>query len=158
MNTVVNHYSGAGAQLVYQLRHSPLMVAGLVILVIVGLAVGLADWIAPYDPERIDLIHRLAAPSAEHWFGTDEVGRDIYSRVLFGGRQSIGVGLFVAACSSLVGSVIGCFSGILGGRIDGVIMRMMDVVLSVPSLVLIMALAAASIGRASCRERVCPDG
>jgi len=119
------------------------MVVGLLILAIVGLAVILAGWIAPYDPDRIDLVHRLAAPSAQHWFGTDEVGRDIYSRVLFGGRQSIGVGLFVAACSSLVGAVIGCFSGILGGWIDSVIMRAMDVVLSVPSLVLIMALAAA---------------
>ncbi len=139
----VEQRPGSWAQFLYQLRHSPLMVVGLLILAIVGLAVILAGWIAPYDPDRIDLVHRLAAPSAQHWFGTDEVGRDIYSRVLFGGRQSIGVGLFVAACSSLVGAVIGCFSGILGGWIDSVIMRAMDVVLSVPSLVLIMALAAA---------------
>jgi peptide/nickel transport system permease protein len=135
--------AGIQAQWLYQLRHSPLMVAGLVILVIVGVAVGGADWIAPLDPDRIDLVHRLAPPSAEHWFGTDEVGRDLYSRVLHGGRLSIGVGLFVAFSSSLVGGVLGCFSGILGGRIDGFIMRCMDVVLSVPSLVLIMALAAA---------------
>lgn len=127
----------------YQLRRSPLMLLGLAILAAVALAVALAGWIAPYDPGQIDLLHRLAAPSAEHWFGTDEVGRDIFSRVLYGGRQSIGVGLFVATCSSVVGAVIGCFSGILGGRIDGAIMRAMDVVLSVPSLVLIMALAAA---------------
>ncbi|MGB3423161.1 MAG: D,D-dipeptide ABC transporter permease [Castellaniella sp.] len=129
--------------LLYQLRRNPLMLLGLAILAAVGLAVILADWVAPYDPERLDLVHRLAAPSAEHWFGTDEVGRDIFSRVLYGGRQSIGVGLFVAGCASIVGAVIGCFSGIVGGRIDGLIMRSMDVVLSVPSLVLIMALAAA---------------
>src|SRR5690606_8369857 len=115
----------------------------LAILAVIGLAVILADWVAPYDPEQIDLVHRLAAPSAAHWFGTDEVGRDIFSRVLHGGRQSIGVGLFVAGCASLVGAVIGCFSGIVGGRLDSLIMRAMDVVLSVPSLVLIMALAAA---------------
>lgn len=127
----------------YQLRHSPLMLAGIVILSIVAIFVIFADFIAPYDPEQINLVARLAAPSAEHWFGTDEVGRDIFSRVLFGGRQSIGVGLFVAISASLIGGLVGCFSGILGGRIDSVIMRSMDVVLSVPSLVLIMALAAA---------------
>lgn len=129
--------------LLYQLRRNPLMLLGLAILAAVGMAVILADWVAPYDPERIDLVHRLAAPSAAHWFGTDEVGRDIFSRVLHGGRQSIGVGLFVAGCASLAGAVIGCFSGIVGGRLDSLIMRAMDVVLSVPSLVLIMALAAA---------------
>ncbi|WP_298014556.1 D,D-dipeptide ABC transporter permease [uncultured Castellaniella sp.] len=127
----------------YQLRRSPLMLLGLLILLAVGLAVGLAGWVAPYDPEQINLVQRLAAPSAQHWFGTDEVGRDIFSRVLYGGQQSIGVGLFVAGCASVVGAIVGCFSGILGGRIDGLIMRTMDVVLSVPSLVLIMALAAA---------------
>ena len=87
--------------LLYQLRRNPLMLLGLAILAAVGLAVLLADWVAPYDPERIDLVHRLAAPSAAHWFGTDEVGRDIFSRVLYGGRQSIGVGLFVAGCASV---------------------------------------------------------
>src|SRR5690606_2189774 len=129
--------------LLYQLRRNPLMLLGLAILAAVGLAVLLADWVAPYDPERIDLVHRLAAPSAAHWFGTDEVGRDIFSRVLYGGRQSIGVGLFVAGCASVAGAVIGCFSGIMGGRFDRLVMRTMGVVLSVPSLVLIMALAAA---------------
>src|SRR5699024_7052685 len=109
----------------------------------VGSAVVFAGWIAPYAPNQIDLVQRLAPPSLSHFFGTDEVGRDIFSRVLFGGRQSIGVGLFVAACSSLAGAIIGCFSGIIGGWIDTLIMRAMDVVLSVPSLVLIMALAAA---------------
>ncbi|MFT0531962.1 D,D-dipeptide ABC transporter permease [Castellaniella hirudinis] len=127
----------------YQLRRSPLMLAGLLILLAVCLAVGLAGWIAPYDPDQINLVQRLAPPSVQHWFGTDEVGRDIFSRVLYGGRQSIGVGLFVALCASVTGAVVGCFSGILGGRLDGLIMRAMDVVLSVPSLVLIMALAAA---------------
>lgn len=131
------------SQLVHQLRSSPLAMAGLFIITIVCLAVAAADWLAPYNPDAINLVKRLAAPSAEHWFGTDEVGRDIFSRVLHGGRQSIGVGLFVALVSCTVGAVIGCFSGVMGGRVDNVIMRMMDIVLSVPSLVLTMALAAA---------------
>jgi peptide/nickel transport system permease protein len=127
----------------YQLKKSPLTMFGLAIIVLVGLAVLGANVLAPYNPDLINLTHRLAPPSAQHWFGTDEVGRDIFSRVLFGGRQSVGVGLFVAFAASLAGSVIGCFSGVIGGRSDGVIMRIMDVMLSVPSLVLTMALAAA---------------
>lgn len=129
--------------LLYQLRSSPLAMAGLFIITVMCLAVAAADWIAPYDPDAINLVKRLSAPSAEHWFGTDEVGRDIFSRVLYGGRQSIGVGLFVATVSCAIGAVIGCFSGVMGGRIDNLIMRVMDVVLSLPSLVLTMALAAA---------------
>jgi peptide/nickel transport system permease protein len=127
----------------YQLKKSPMTMLGLGIVVVVIVAVACANLLAPYDPDMISLVHRLAPPSAQHWFGTDEVGRDIFSRVLYGGRQSVGVGLFVAFASSIVGSVIGCFSGVLGGWIDSVIMRAMDVVLSVPSLVLTMALAAA---------------
>lgn len=127
----------------YQIRKSPLAMAGLAIIVFVCTAVACAGWIAPYDPDAISLVNRLQPPSAAHWFGTDEVGRDIFSRVLFGGQQSVGVGLFVAFVSSVAGSVIGCFSGVIGGRTDHVIMRLMDIVLSVPSLVLTMALAAA---------------
>lgn len=127
----------------YQLKKSPMTMLGLGIVVVVIIAVSCANLLAPYNPDMISLVHRLAPPSAQHWFGTDEVGRDIFSRVLYGGRQSVGVGLFVAFASSIVGSIIGCFSGVLGGWIDNVIMRAMDVVLSVPSLVLTMALAAA---------------
>jgi len=127
----------------YQLKKSPMTMLGLGIIVVVLAAVAGAGWLAPYDPNQIGLVHRLAPPSAQHWFGTDEVGRDIFSRVLFGGRQSVGVGLFVAFASSIVGSAAGCFSGVMGGRVDSIVMRAMDVVLSVPSLVLTMALAAA---------------
>lgn len=133
----------SGRYLLYQIRKSPLTVAGLVIIVLVCSAVAAAQWVAPYNPDTINLLERLAPPSAKHWFGTDEVGRDLFSRVLYGGQQSIGVGLFVAFSSGLIGSVIGCFSGAIGGRLDGLVMRAMDVVLSVPSLVLTMALAAA---------------
>jgi peptide/nickel transport system permease protein len=94
-------------------------------------------------PNKINLQARLAPPSAVHWFGTDEVGRDIFARVLNGGRLSVGVGLFVVMVAGSVGSLIGGLSGVVGGRTDTAIMRLMDVVLSVPSLVLTMALAAA---------------
>jgi peptide/nickel transport system permease protein len=95
------------------------------------------------DPNAIDLRARLAAPSWVHPFGTDEVGRDIFTRVMHGGQVSIGVALFVVAVSAGIGTLIGGLSGLLGGKVDTVMMRVMDIVLAVPSLVLTMALAAA---------------
>jgi peptide/nickel transport system permease protein len=122
---------------------SPITVTGLVMLAIVILCVGILPSLLPTDPTAINLRARLAAPSWAHPFGTDEVGRDILTRVLHGGRVSIGVALFVVALSASVGTAVGGLSGILGGRVDTAIMRFMDVVLAVPSLVLTMALAAA---------------
>lgn len=131
------------AYLAHQIRRSPLTMAGLLITVMVLLVMAFAPWLASHDPNALNLTQRLAAPSAAHWFGTDEVGRDLFSRVLYGSRQSVGVGLFVAFASCFAGGLLGCMSGIIGGRFDGLIMRLMDIMLSVPSLVLIMALAAA---------------
>jgi len=131
------------AWLNHRIRHSPLTVAGLAITLLVLLCMLFAPLLAPYNPNALDLVHRLAAPSAAHWFGTDEVGRDLFSRVLYGSRQSVGVGLFVAFCAGLIGGLLGCLSGVIGGWLDGLIMRLMDIMLSVPSLVLIMALGAA---------------
>ncbi len=127
----------------YQLKRSPMMLVGLALIAVMCLSALLAPWLTRYDPDALNLGARLLAPSADHLFGTDEVGRDIFSRVLYGGRQSIGVGIFVAFMASIIGSVIGCFSGIIGKIVDTIIMRVMDIVLSVPSLVLTMALAAA---------------
>ncbi|MEE4222336.1 D,D-dipeptide ABC transporter permease [Pseudomonas viridiflava] len=131
------------AWLVHQIGRSPLTMAGLLITFLVLMVMLFAPWLAPHDPNALNLTQRLAAPSAAHWFGTDEVGRDLFSRVLYGSQQSVGVGLFVAFASCLVGGLLGCLSGIIGGRFDSLIMRLMDIMLSVPSLVLIMALAAA---------------
>lgn len=127
----------------YQLKQSPLTLGGGAIVLTVLLLVIFAPVFATHEPNAIDLRARLAAPSLTHFFGTDEVGRDIYSRILYGGRQSVAVGFFVVIAAGLTGTLIGAFAGLIGGRVDTVIMRLMDVVLSVPSLVLIMALAAA---------------
>lgn len=122
---------------------SPVTVTGLVMLAIVILCVGLLPLLLAKDPNAIDLRARLAAPSWVHPFGTDEVGRDIFTRVMHGGQVSIGVALFVVAVSASIGTLIGGLTGLLGGKVDTVIMRVMDIVLAVPSLVLTMALAAA---------------
>jgi peptide/nickel transport system permease protein len=127
----------------YQVRRSPLTIAGIVILLVAGTAIAFAPYIAPFDPYAVDLRARLAAPGAEHWFGTDEVGRDLFSRVVYGARASVGVGFAIVTIAASCGTIIGCFTGLMGGRTDTAIMRVMDVILSFPSLVLSMALAAA---------------
>ncbi|MFY0662803.1 MAG: D,D-dipeptide ABC transporter permease [Shimia sp.] len=127
----------------YQVKKSPLTLGGGAVVLIVLFLVIFAPVFATHDPNAIDLRARLAAPSWDHFFGTDEVGRDLYSRILYGGRQSVAVGFFVVVVAGFIGTFIGAFAGLIGGRVDVVIMRLMDVVLSVPSLVLIMALAAA---------------
>lgn len=102
-----------------------------------------SPWLTPHDPNAINLAARLQAPSFDHWFGTDEVGRDLFSRVLIGSQQSVAAGLAVVLIAGISGSLLGCLSGVLGGRSDALIMRLMDIMLSIPSLVLTMALAAA---------------
>jgi peptide/nickel transport system permease protein len=127
----------------YQLSRSPLTLAGLTIIAIVLLVMALAPWIAPYDPNALDLRARLAAPSVLHWLGTDQVGRDLLSRIIWGSRVSVTVGVAIVFFSMSIGTVLGAFSGLVGGRTDTVIMRLMDVLLSFPSFVMAMALAAA---------------
>lgn len=125
------------------LRQSPLTLVGGLIMLLMLMLLVLSSWLAPYDPNALDLTARLQAPSALHWFGTDEVGRDLFSRVLVGSQQSMVAGLMVVVIAGGIGSLLGCFSGVLGGRGDALIMRLMDIMLSIPSLVLTMALAAA---------------
>jgi peptide/nickel transport system permease protein len=125
------------------MRQNPTAMAGLMILVILGAMAVFAGWLAPYDPIEISLGERLQPPGPAHWFGTDEMGRDILSRVMFGARVSLRIGFVVILIAGGLGSVIGAAAGFYGGRIDNAIMRLMDVILSFPSLVLAMALAAA---------------
>lgn len=127
----------------YQMSRNPLMVLGGLVVLLILVLVIFAPLFATHSPTAIDYKARLAAPSWQHFFGTDEVGRDIFSRILYGGRGSISVGFFVVLCSGFIGLMLGAISGMMGGRTDTIIMRIMDVVLSVPSLVLVMALAAA---------------
>ncbi len=102
-----------------------------------------APHIIPYGTDQQDLAHRLEAPGAIHWFGTDELGRDIFSRVLYGARISIPIGLIVVALSSVVGMLVGGISGYVGGLFDEIVMRVADAVMAFPSLVLAMAITAA---------------
>lgn len=100
-----------GAKLVWMLKGSPLTVTGAVIIVLMLLMMIFSPWLATHDPNAIDLTARLLPPSAAHWFGTDEVGRDLFSRVLVGSQQSILAGLVVVAIAGMIGSLLGCLSG-----------------------------------------------
>ena len=112
------------------------MIAALV------LAAALAPLIAPFAVDALDLAHRRAAPSAGHWFGTDELGRDLLTRVLFGARVSLAIGLISAGVSVLIGVLVGATAGFFGGRTDDILMRTTDAVLCMPRLPLLMIVAA----------------
>jgi len=124
------------------LRNPTAVIGGAIILLMALMAI-FAPLIAPYDPVQIDLRSRLQAPSWAHFFGTDNVGRDIFSRIVYGARVSLLIGLAVIGLAGTVGSLLGATAGYFGGKLDNFIMRCMDVILSFPSLVLAMALAAA---------------
>jgi len=115
-------------------------VAGLAFLVLICAVTLLAPVLAPYDPVKIQLASKLHPPSFLHWFGTDHFGRDVLSRVIYGGRVSLLVGLLVTAFTFAVGVPLGLASGFLGGRIDNVFMRLVDAFLTFPPLLLAVAI------------------
>ena len=102
----------------------------------------LAPWLSPYDPGQIDLNNVLAAPSMEHLFGTDQLGRDVLSRMIWGARISLKVGFVATGLAILVGTFLGALSGYYGGWIDSVIMRFVDIMLCFPTFFLILAVIA----------------
>jgi peptide/nickel transport system permease protein len=110
-------------------RSGVLAVAILAVLVVGSV---LAPWLAPYGPAKMDLFNTLAPPSPQHWLGTDENGRDILARLMYGGRVSLAVGLTSMVASMLIGSVLGALAGFLGGWADTVISRLIDGMLSIP--------------------------
>jgi ABC-type dipeptide/oligopeptide/nickel transport system permease subunit len=114
--------------------------AGLVFLALICLGATLAPWIAPYDPIQIKLAAKLQSPSFEHLMGTDHFGRDVFSRILYGGRTSLSVGLLVVGFSFALGVPLGLASGYFGGRIDNLLMRLVDAFLTFPPLLLAVAL------------------
>jgi len=129
--------------LVFLLRTHKIGAAGLAIVVLVGIAALSAPLIAPYGATTQDLLTALQRPSGAHYFGTDELGRDIYSRVLYGARVSVGLGVAVVGCAAIIGVAAGVVVGYRGGRLDGAVMRVADAFLAFPKLILAMAVAAA---------------
>ena len=121
---------------------NPLSKAGFVIIVLVFLLAMLAPIIAPYDPNDINVKAILLSPSWQHWMGTDGLGRDVLSRMLYGGRISLLVGLVAVGIATAIGIVLGAIAGYYRGWVDTFIMRLVDVMLSIPSFFLILAVIA----------------
>lgn len=117
--------------------------ASAVVIILLVLLATFAPWVAPRDPLYIDMAHKFAAPGqAGFVLGADELGRDVFSRLLHAGRVSLSVGLMTAFITVAVGSVLGALAGYYGGTVDAVIMRLVDVLLSMPTIFLLLALAA----------------
>lgn len=126
-----------------QLAANPLAMLGLVIVVTLLLVAAFAPWLATHSPTAQSLTDRLQAPSATHWLGTDELGRDIYSRIVFGSRLTLYVVALVVIIVGPVGLAVGTIAGYLGGWVDTILMRTTDIFLAFPRLILALAFVAA---------------
>jgi peptide/nickel transport system permease protein len=128
-----------------RLKRNKMAMLGLAILIVLALLAIFAEQIAGYETKVIaqDISNRLQGPSAEHWFGTDEFGRDIFARIIHGSRVSLVVGFISVAVSLIIGGILGAFAGYYGGVIDLVIMRVMDILLAIPSILLAITIVAA---------------
>lgn len=128
-----------------RLKRNKMAVLGLIILIVLFLLAIFADVIADYDTVVIkqNLAHRLQGPSAAHWLGTDEFGRDIFARLVHGTRVSLKVGIVAVGISIVIGGILGAIAGYYGGKLDNTIMRIMDIFLAVPSILLAIAIVSA---------------
>jgi len=132
------------SDLLRRLRRHRLAFGSAILFASLGVVCFLAPLIAPYEFDAIDLTNRQAAPSLAHWMGTDDLGRDLFTRVLYGGRVSILIGLLSAVVGTGFGTLVGAVAGYGGGKLDGLLMRFTDVAYSIPTLPLLIVLASYS--------------
>lgn len=125
----------------YRLKKDRLGQLSILMIAILVLA-SIFAFLVPHDPNKIDVTAQLKPPSREHIFGTDPLGRDYFARALYGGRVSLTVGFLSMLLSTTIGTLVGTVSGYLGGRVDNIIMRVIDILMSVPSFFLILILNA----------------
>lgn len=123
------------------LRHKMAM-SGAAILLALGAVAILAPWLAPYDPLGINLPEALLPPSSAHWLGTDQLGRDVLSRLMYGSRISLLIGFIAVGVAMLVGTTVGVLAGYFGGKVDAILMRVVDTMLAFPSIFLLLAVIA----------------
>jgi peptide/nickel transport system permease protein len=138
----VAHEPGGAAKLIHAFRSNKLAALGLLLLAAILVISAFAPLFAVQDPAAQDVMHKLEAPSAAHLFGTDEFGRDIWSRTVYGARSSLLIGIASTLIAVVVGAAIGILAGWYGGRLDAFIMQVMDVLLAFPSLILGMIVVA----------------
>ena len=124
------------------LQNKAAMIGIIVFLVLVALAI-ISPWISKHAYDEMDMGSMLTGPSGEHFFGTDDLGRDIFSRILFGGRYSLSIGISSVGVAILGSILIGSAAGYFGGSVDNIIMRIMDVIQSIPGIILTIAISTA---------------
>ena len=124
------------------ITQQPLGAGGLVFILIMAICAAAAPWVAPYDPLTVDYTGQLAAPSWQHWLGTDSFGRDVLSRIIYGARTALAIGFIASFLGATLGAVIGVVSAYFGGKIDLLIQGFMDVILSFPIIVLAITVVA----------------
>jgi peptide/nickel transport system permease protein len=129
-------------QTLYYLLKNRFAVAGGILVLLVFLLSIIAPWIAPYNPSAIDIKNILVEPNASHLLGTDDLGRDVLSRMLWGGRISLQVGFVAVGIATIIGIILGSIAGYYGGAIDSIIMRAVDIMLSIPTIFLVLAVIA----------------
>lgn len=122
-----------------EIRSNPVAMIAVIYLLLIITACLLAP-LSPYDPTGLDIMNKYQAPSAEHWFGTDQFGRDYFTRALYGGRVSLTVGFAAMLVTVFIGTTIGIFSGYIGGKLDMLLMRFTDIFLALPSMLLMVVL------------------
>jgi peptide/nickel transport system permease protein len=127
----------------YLLLQNPLTLTALVVFVLVVLCAIFAPWLTPYDPFASDTANSLQAPSAAHWFGTDQLGRDMFSRVLMGTRMDLGIAIAAVFLAAAIGTFLGACAGFYGGYVDTAVGRGVDIIMAFPLFVLAMAIVAA---------------
>jgi len=141
MTAAMPAYEGMASLLWRRFRRHPGAVAGMIVLGIIVLAVVFAG-LSPYDPEVSDVRNRLQPPSLQHPFGTDQLGRDLLTRCLYGGRVSLSVGLLVVVITLVIGLPVGALAGFFGGAVDNILMRVTDAFLTLPTLLVLILLSA----------------
>ena len=141
-NETMNKSESFSAQTLYYLMRNRLAVIGGTLVALVFVLSIFAPLIAPYNPSTIDIKNILVGPGFSHWLGTDDLGRDVLSRMLWGGRISLEVGFVAVGIATIIGIILGSLAGFYGGWIDSLIMRAVDIMLSIPTIFLILAVIA----------------
>ncbi|UAL48360.1 ABC transporter permease [Sutcliffiella horikoshii] len=129
--------------IIYKLFKNKAAVAGGIIILFYLAVAAFAPWLAPYDPYEINLDNRMQSPSIDHWMGTDDKGRDILSRIIYGSRLSMGVGFASVLFGAVFGIVLGLVAGYYGRWVDSIVMRIIDVMLAFPGILLALAIISA---------------
>jgi peptide/nickel transport system permease protein len=144
--TDVEAGSGRRQEVVRRLRRSPMAVVGLALVALFVVVGVLAPWLAPYSPTAVDLTDvrpgNFPGPSADHWLGVDNLGRDVFSRIIYGARYSLVIGVVSVTIGASAGILLGLIAGSFGGWVDSVVMRLVDIMLAIPSLLAAIGIAA----------------